>query len=592
MIRQSKVWVAAGLLALSAACFSDPTKSLRGGASQLILSRSSITLKNGDSLDVTGYVVDEQGNTIPSSGVTWASTDNTIAVVHPDSARPIPGQAFDRAFVVGATNLGGVTTVTLTANGLTATARVTVLPATFNGSVMSASVTGTAGADTLTITRPSPQPPLVVIYTAGDTLLLTASGAMTFDAAASSVNFGPNSGMIVSRTATTMKVLARTAFAGRATVTNLIYAGSAETGPIAIASLQTDSFNIQHARFRGTGSVAADPAFGPNTVFTITAPAGVTFDATTGAGVGGTPAVGTTAAVAPTTLIILSRTATTLSGISPANATGTIVVRSALVGTGRIDSLRQNAVASGITITKAAFPGTFAEASGSLLIDTITISGGASATFTTTPAASASQVTIAGVPAQILSRSASTIKALSWTFSTGPIAISNVIVGGVTIGSLSTSANLAMSGTGEPNEPGNQSSGGATAITGIAALNDSAVIWGYMDGGADQRDYYKFTMPVTGAVSVRLSFFGNGSGSSDANPDFDVVVCTDTTLSGTGSCSYGQDIIPGNGASVVNQPEVGTTPPIGGGRTVFVRTFAYFATAGGTGVYRLRVKIQ
>jgi hypothetical protein len=99
-------------------------------------------------------------------------------------------------------------------------------------------------------------------------------------------------------------------------------------------------------------------------------------------------------------------------------------------------------------------------------------------------------------------------------------------------------------------------------------------------------------MPAAGGTAtVTLSFFGNGSGSSDANPDFDLVVCT--TLSGTGSCSYAQDIIPGNAASVVNQPETGTTGAIAGGAQVWVRTFSYYATTNaGEHAYQLKIKTQ
>src|SRR5262249_61883927 len=48
----------------------------------------------------------------------------------------------------------------------------------------------------------------------------------------------------------------------------------------------------------------------------------------------------------------------------------------------------------------------------------------------------------------------------------------------------------------------------------------------FRSGSVDIRDYYKFTMPggaASNTVSVQLAFFGNGSGSDDLNPDFDVV---------------------------------------------------------------------
>src|SRR5262249_41342337 len=133
-------------------------------------------------------------------------------------------------------------------------------------------------------------------------------------------------------------------------------------------------------------------------------------------------------------------------------------------------------------------------------------------------------------------------------------------------------------------------SGGATVLT-LANVGDSSITYGAMDGSADIRDYYKFTMPggaASNTVSVQLAFFGNGSGSDDPNPDFDVVVCP--TPSGAGRCAAGQDIIPNNAAWATNQPEAGTATAVVGGTTVFVRTFEYFATGAGIGSYRLRVK--
>jgi hypothetical protein len=591
MKNQRKAWLAAGLLALVvAACFDDPTSGLQSGPVAITTSFNNVSVAAGDSIAVQGTVVDAQGNPIAVGTVSWASADPSVAVANVDAARPAPGDIFTRAFVRGVSNGAGVTTVTVTAQGITATVRVTVLPKTFPGTV---AVTGAAGADTILVNRPAPLPVLVLTFSAGDTLVLTATPTVTFNAASSTVSFGTIAGVILSRTASVIKVLARAPYAGAVTITNLTYAGDATTGPIAIASLKTDSVAVQHARFRGTATVGADPNFGVGSLLTVTAQAGMTFDATTGLGLGGTPAVGTTAAIPPTGLIVLSRTATVLTAISPAGLVGVnVLVTKSLLGTVRLDSVRAGTAGTPVTILKSAFPGTVTNQTGHLL-DTITVLGGAVATFTTV-AATASQVTVGGVGAFILTRSATTITAIAKVGSAGALSISNVIIAGTTIPSLSTATpvNVSTAVTGEVNEPGNQSSATAT-VMGAGSLNvagDSLVVYGALDGALDQRDYYQFTMNVAGTVSVRMDFFGDGSGppSNDLNPDFDVVVCT--TLSGTAACSYGQDIIPGNAGSNVLNPETGTTTAIAAGTTVFVRNFSYYLTAAGIGVYRLRVK--
>ena len=57
-------------------------------------------------------------------------------------------------------------------------------------------VTGTAVADTFVVNRPAPLAPLVVPYTAGDTLVLTATATVTFSATASTVAFGAFNGTV------------------------------------------------------------------------------------------------------------------------------------------------------------------------------------------------------------------------------------------------------------------------------------------------------------------------------------------------------------------------------------------------------------
>jgi hypothetical protein len=595
MKRQSKVLLA-GILALGAfACFNDPTSDLRNGPAQLRLSRAAATIINGDSIAVTGTLVDAQGNALPTTGATWTVDDPTLVRVTVDTLNPAPGDIFTRAFVTAISNQPGVAVITATAGGQTATFHATVLPATFPGT---AAVTGTPGADTIIINNPAPAPPTVVSYTAGDTLVVTAPANVTF-ANNATVTFGTNPAMIVSNTGTVIKALARAPYAGKVTIGNLVYAGNTTTGPIAIASIKTDSIIIEHARWRGTQAVTADPNFGANTLLTVTAPAGVTFGTGTTVAIGGTPVIGATAAVAPVNLIRLTQTATTLTAIAPSNQTGALLIKGALIGTAAVDSLRVGTAPLAVTITKSSFPGTVSQTGTGTLLDTVTISVVAGVdSFVTGPAASVSNVTIGGRPTFVLSRSKTQMKVIAKAGSTGPATISNVVIvaAGTVIPSLATSGNVVVttSPSGEPNEPGNQSQATATALGTLSAANDSLVVFGVMNFSGDARDYYSFLMNTTGTVSVQLDFYGTGVTGDDTNPDFDVVVCTAASEAAgapaiAGTCDYNSDILL-NVASVSNQPEKGTTPSIAAGTTVFVRTYSYMASNAGIGTYRLRVK--
>jgi 5-enolpyruvylshikimate-3-phosphate synthase len=116
--------VAAGV----AGCFTDPTKSLRSGPALITMSLSYINLKAGDSVAVTGQVVDNQGNVFPATGATWTTSNANAATVRQDTI-VVPGDYFSRAFVVGAAlTAPDSAVITLSARGLTQTAKVVVHP--------------------------------------------------------------------------------------------------------------------------------------------------------------------------------------------------------------------------------------------------------------------------------------------------------------------------------------------------------------------------------------------------------------------------------------------------------------------------------
>jgi len=129
MKRQGKVLLAVAIVAAGVAgCFTDPTKSLRSGPALVQLDHSYSYLATGDSVAVTGQVVDNMGNIYPTTGASWTSSNTNAATVRQDTT-VVPGNYFTRAFILGATlTAADSSTVTLTIGGLSQTLKVVVHP--------------------------------------------------------------------------------------------------------------------------------------------------------------------------------------------------------------------------------------------------------------------------------------------------------------------------------------------------------------------------------------------------------------------------------------------------------------------------------
>jgi hypothetical protein len=129
MKRQGKVLLAVAIVAAGVAgCFTDPTESLRNGPALVQLDRSYSYLAAGDSVAVTGQVVDNQGNVFPATGAAWTSSNTSAATVRADTTA-IPGNYFTRAFVHGeAVAANDSTVITLTIGSLSQTLKVVVHP--------------------------------------------------------------------------------------------------------------------------------------------------------------------------------------------------------------------------------------------------------------------------------------------------------------------------------------------------------------------------------------------------------------------------------------------------------------------------------
>ena len=257
---------------------------------------------------------------------------------------------------------------------------------------------------------------------------------------------------------------------------------------IRVTTLPTD--------FIGSAVVAAS-AFGPNTQLTVTAQAGTAFNTTSTVSIGGRA------------LTLLSVSPTTITAISPSDTTGIVKVTDVTIGTLTLDSLR---TLGPVSISGAFFPGTLTHAGDAL--DTIVISGGAAATFSTTAPLSVVRVGATDT-AMLFSRTANELRVLVPSTGTWTVTVTNVIVAGTTISSLSFAAPFVVTTTGEGNEPANDGAGGATAVSAPAAVNDTITFFGTVLGpasggiggaGSDADDYFSFTTGSAGTYKISVDW--------------------------------------------------------------------------------------
>jgi hypothetical protein len=212
----SSIVLAAAVVAAGAvACFKDPTSSLRNGASQILLTRSSVFLNVGDSLSVQAEVKDDQGNTFDVPDAVWTTSDATVAVVNADTSKLIPLKAFSRAFI--RTTGAGAAWVYFESQGLKDSVQVYGLPLSFNGTVAH-------------VASPTPR----------DTITINSTAALTFTpsgADSSVVTIDGQQVWVISRTATAIKVLSPPTAAGATiNITNVVL-----NGVVKMASLDATS---------------------------------------------------------------------------------------------------------------------------------------------------------------------------------------------------------------------------------------------------------------------------------------------------------------------------------------------------------------
>lgn len=523
------------LAVVAAGCFSDPTSDLRGGPDRLTLSNTVVVQRVGETDQIDIQVKDQQGNSLPFGAPTFTSLDPTIATMAPlpdPTLVTVPGNTLFKSVLTALSS--GTTRIVVTADGVSDTVTVFVLPVTSGSATVGASLFGPASE--LTITAP----PNTSFNTTGAT---------------STVSFGLAAGTITSLTAGTITVVSPINYTGPVTVRNMV------TVTQDVDSIVIPSVTIAAATNPGTMVVSAGP-LGPGTLLTLTPPTGGTFSATAS-----TVTFGATAG------IILTRTATQIEVISPSAYTGPVTVSNITVNGVLMHPLPS---ATNATVAAAAFPGTFSNGGGAM-VDTVVINSGASATFAATSA-----VTINGAAAWIISNSGTVIRAIARRGGTGSIAVTNVIVGGVTIPSLISAATLTVSTTvsGEPNEPANDAPAGTPiVITGATAAAPNVRFGTIDDGGGagDLDDFFTFTITGTRTVVLNLQFFGTGAGGG-TNPDVDLLACN-------AACSA---FLPGGTAgATAGNPEVITLTGLAAGTyNVWVNGWD---TGTATFAYRLQV---
>lgn len=569
----SSIVLAVAVVAAGAtACFKDPTSSLRKGPNRIELTRSAVVLSTGDSLAVQAELKDEQGNTYDAGNVQWATDNAAVATVRVDST-PIPYNAFSRGFVLAASPTGGVAHVTVTSGSISSGFRVLNLPKRFSASMPPVFRGPTTVVDTIISKRPDNTIALDV-FTTGDTVVFknVAGSDLTLDPTASTVSFGAMKAYVLARSADSIKVVAPNSFHGRPWITKLTWHGPAEVGNVAIDSLQGDSIAVAKPRYRGSIVVSS------GIVMTISAPpTGLTFRTSTSPAASRTEVFihGKRASIIQRTASLLVVSDTALA--DSAGYTGGVIISNVDYSAGiRFDSLWSTGA---FTISRVSFPGTISTPA--TLMDTIKVRAPGLLNAAT------SNVTVGGLNAWILYRSADSIYALAKQ--PGAISVTNVTTGGVTFPSLAPARaiNVPATPTGAPNEPGNNSRATATAVSLTGTTTASPLlVYGVMDAtnASDYWDYYTFTTTAVDTVTATLSWFGNGTGGASYtdtnNPDFDVIICGPAPVT---SCGYGADLS-GNAGSGLSQPETFTVILVVPGQ-YYIRTFAY-VTAGPV-VYQL-----
>ncbi len=230
------------------------------------------------------------------------------------------------------------------------------------------------------------------------------------------------------------------------------------------------------------------------------------------------------------------------------------------------------------------FTGAITAPSGSMLGDTITIGSMPNVTWS-----GSSTITIGGKEVWLLSQTPTQMQVLSKVpANNGPVVFGNLtLIGTVTLATLNSADSVAVADTARYYYPANTTRAGA-AVVSLAGTSPTSplTVYGAMDANAATYwNYWTFTLADSAAVTATLSWFGDGSGSDNDNPDFDVIICGPAPVT---ACGYSQDLA-GNAGAGTSQPETFTTDKLAAGQ-YYIRTFAY--STGSFVLYQLKLNQQ
>ena len=503
----------------------------------------------GDTLTITG------GGLVwfdKSSGIVVNTTRNVII-------------AFDSLHLSALAALGSTGTVNLT-NGLVGVTRISSLKTAASFTTNTATFPGT-----ITVT--------------GDTVTVAGTAGAVVDSL-SSVTFGGTSSGILSIGTNSLNVLPSAANTGPVKIANVLVG----IGRITLST--PASYSVTPGHFLGTATQLGDTV-------TVTAPAGVTFDAQTGLGFG------------TGTGIILSRTSTTMVALSTALWSGPVVITNALLGSIRVPALTTT---TSVSVNASSIPDASVNLGGGKLGDTITVIAPAGMKF------SANSMVLAGntaIPtsdtAWTLSRSADTmIKAFAKRGGTGPVMVTNVIIGSgantKVLPFLPSASSMTIDSVASDFPVGAVSSPDTVADTLTAKIltvgyvnsptGNTQVVYGAENAFA-YNDYWALTLKSPRAIDARIDWFGSGNPYTGTGvnqvkftDDLDLLVCSVAYACDESEFALSPAVLDltGGAAASTSMPEEGVTGTLQPGTTVFIGILGFNAHY--TVVYRLTVSVQ
>ena len=261
-----RLFGAFGVLVIAAAasvggCKSDPLSGTDGSTAAVVANFSYLQMPIGTDQAVTAQALDARGTPLEEP-VTFTACTGDITVTVDPTYHPIPATSA-RAIVHAVT--ANPSCVVATANGVSDTVQVAVLPQGFGGAFSKSTAKG------------------------GDTLTISSTTLLKFDTATVAVSFGTLTAPIIAKTANSVSVLVPFGATGAATISgiNVTYvANLIVTLPSTATVTQTgDLWAPGDTSYATAPTIALPAATGQTTTFLSLVPS-VSTDANCGEGTG------------------------------------------------------------------------------------------------------------------------------------------------------------------------------------------------------------------------------------------------------------------------------------------------------------------